>query len=231
MLQYLTMDSSYEHEGNTLGTNNREQLPPRPELEALPEAVRAYVEWLETERRSLQEQARSLAMEAYVDSLTGLWKADIFDEFLQQEWKRLQRADFGAEQPAAFSLLYIDVDDFKQVNDTWGHAIGDRYLERIGQLLAENKRDNDLACRLSGDEFALALPDTDSDGARTVAEKLQVARQQPLQSGGHDIAISFSIGIASHRFGDSPEEVRQRADAALYQAKSVENKGIIAQEK
>lgn len=151
------------------------------------------------------------------DELTGINNRRYLQQMLQMEWKRAVR--FGRQ----LSLIMLDVDYFKQYNDTFGHLQGDQVLKQIGQLLKRNLREVDTVARFGGEEFVLLLPDTDKRGALAVAEKVRV-----ITEGHHFVAdnynatrpVTISAGIST--YPDDVEEMDDlidRADIALYRAK------------
>lgn len=154
--------------------------------------------------------------EASSDPLTGLANRRALDERLQQEWHRAQRSG----QP--FSVLFLDIDHFKRINDRYGHAVGDAVLVRLAGILREEIRGFDLAARYGGEEFVVLLPATEGEAARAVAERIRraIARTPFLLPDGQEIALTVSIGIAS--YSDSVPDVTTlllHADQALYTAK------------
>lgn len=117
-------------------------------------------------------------------------------------------------------LAYFDIDNFKQVNDTWGHAAGDAALEHLTQLLAQHVRETDVIGRLGGDEFAVILARTDETMAETKARALSILiRERPLFVDGLEIPMSISFGAIAFTGEDDPEEALARADRAMYRAK------------
>lgn len=149
------------------------------------------------------------------DGLTGLYNHRAFLDRLEQEFYRAQR--YGTD----LSVLLIDVDGFKQVNDTYGHLVGDEVLKKIAKMLKDNVRTSDFVARYGGDEFAVILPETSSTEALAVAEKLRRnAERQDFKINSKIVKLTLSIGIstlsAEHRsFFDMIEE----ADKAMYKAK------------
>ena len=127
--------------------------------------------------------------------------------------------ELGAPMPV--SLLYFDVDDFKTINDQWGHEIGDLVLVAIADLIRDEFRSQDLSVRLGGDEFAVLLAGVDEVGARRQAERLSERLEEPITVRGHKLRITVSIGIASSvgRQLDVADLLR-RADQHMYQAKA-----------
>jgi diguanylate cyclase (GGDEF)-like protein/PAS domain S-box-containing protein len=162
-----------------------------------------------TREREAEQQLRQLAL---YDPLTGLANRAFFHERLSHAIKL--RHDEGQ----ATGLLYIDLDDFKGINDRWGHDLGDEVLHEIGRRIERSVRPGDTAARLGGDEFAIVLtePVTPED-AVGVAERLLKEIGRPLESGRGPLYTSASVGIA---FGSDDETLLREADTAMYRAKS-----------
>jgi len=164
------------------------------------------------EQRRSSEAALSLSR---FDALTGLYSRSTFESALEQEVLRAGRTGRG------FSLLLLDLDALKPVNDRYGHAAGDRLLAAIGDVMSGGVRATDLAARLGGDEFVVILPETDIAGALLVAEKLRhdIARLT-LPTNGMMVSSSVSIGVVGFPDdGRGAAELLRRADQAMYQAK------------
>lgn len=185
------------------------QLQANQTLEA---RVQARTE--ELERANEQLKAISLT-----DGLTKVANRRRFDEKLHTEWQRARRHSLP------LSLLLLDVDHFKQVNDELGHLVGDDCLISIAELCAgEIQRSGDLLARYGGEEFSVLLPATDEEGAHRVAERLRmVIARTPVYpgDGGAPVNLTVSVGVASMipSEGGEPAELIQRADQALYAAK------------
>ena len=157
-----------------------------------------------------------LAVLAQTDALTGLFNRGYFEEALSREFKRLVR------HPRPLSLLLIDIDHFKQINDRFGHTIGDTVLKKVAAIIKKAMRDTDVAARYGGEEFVAILAETDGTGAQNLAERLrQTVFLNPIDTGGNPVSVSVSIGVASFP-GDarSRQELIELADKALYGAKS-----------
>jgi diguanylate cyclase (GGDEF)-like protein len=150
------------------------------------------------------------------DSLTGIANRRCFDERLQTEIERAER--YGE----ALSLLLIDLDHFKCINDSLGHAGGDQVLRETAVLLRARLRQSDLAARIGGEEFALLLPCQDVHGAEAVAEQLrEVFATHDFATGqGDRLRVTLSAGIAQWRAGQTRDGLLRRADQALYRAKA-----------
>ena len=166
---------------------------------------------------SAQEEARrELHQLAYYDPLTGLMNRALFDDKLVDALHRSQRREDG------FALMFIDLDRFKEVNDTAGHEAGDLLLQEIAARIRARIRASDLACRRSGDEFTVLMePCTEEKLAIQVAEVLIQRLSEPfLLPSGASVAVGASIGIALYpRDGASSSELMANADAAMYAAK------------
>ena len=165
-----------------------------------------------------REQRRSseaaLALSRY-DALTGLYSRATFERALEHEVLRAGRSGRG------FSLLLLDLDALKPVNDRYGHDAGDRLLSAIGDVMRGAVRATDLAARFGGDEFVVILPETDLSGAMLVAEKLrQDIGRLTLPTNGTMVSSSVSIGVVGFPDdGRAAAELLRRADQAMYQAK------------
>ena len=164
-----------------------------------------------TRLRELYETAREAALR---DSLTGLGNHRSFQEAVARMVEGASR--YGT----AFSLVLIDIDEFKRVNDTKGHATGDQLLAEVGDLISSTIRTSDAAFRVGGDEFALLLPHTDASGAIVVARRLLARGLEDRTTGSYRGPISFSAGVtACPEFGTTRVELTAQADAALYRGK------------
>ncbi len=160
----------------------------------------------------LHEEIEKLAM---TDGLTGLLNHRVFQEKLSEEIKRLQRF---SEQT---SLLLIDIDYFKKINDTYGHPVGDLVLKGVSRTIRKTIRDIDVPARYGGEEFAAILPGTNSPGAKKMAERLRKAiMDSPFSADGRTFRVTISVGIAtSPTDARNKEELVEKADQARYYAK------------
>ena len=165
-----------------------------------------------SERIRLEEELRH---QAFHDSLTGLANRALFRDRLEHAVARMERAG------GAVGLLFLDVDDFKAVNDGRGHASGDVLLELVGRRLEGAVRAGDTLARLGGDEFAVLLENGDAEGAEAAAAHILDALRAPFAVGEAEIVIGASIGVVTTSDpGVAPEELLRDADIAMYAAKS-----------
>jgi len=165
-----------------------------------------------TERKRVEERVQYLALH---DALTGLANRVLF-------FDRLNNAIIAARRKGgAFALLYLDLDDFKPINDTYGHEAGDIALRSVAERLRDCVRESDTVARLGGDEFILLVNDAlDEAAAATVAEKVIAALTRPLPIDGCTQRIGASIGIVLYpRHGEDADTLIRHADAAMYGAK------------
>jgi diguanylate cyclase (GGDEF)-like protein len=161
------------------------------------------------------ERARAIRGQMDRDSLTGLLTHAALKESLAREMARARR--YSSE----LSVVMLDVDLFKRVNDTHGHAAGDRVLTSLARLLRQQLRSSDVVGRYGGEEFIVVLPETDSAGAFTVIDRIraQFASVQHMGAANRPFSVTFSAGVATMAPYAAPEDVLGQADAALYGAK------------
>jgi diguanylate cyclase (GGDEF)-like protein len=164
----------------------------------------------------LQIASERAQFAAQHDALTRLPNRHLFEEHM------LRTIALAERNASRIALLYLDLDRFKGINDTLGHAAGDEVLIEVAERLAQVTRRSDLVARVGGDEFLVLATDVSGDRAlSSVAERIQAALAEPFVIGGRDYWIGASIGIAVFpRDGDSPDMLLRHADLALYQAKA-----------
>lgn len=162
-------------------------------------------------RKALEQQLLHLAT---TDPLTGALNRRAFEERAEQELQRARR------QHSPLCLALLDLDHFKQINDRHGHQTGDEVLRRFSALCQQQARRTDLFARYGGEEFIFLLPDTSTDSARHLLERLRLALQAlEIASPAGPIRVSVSIGLASVSANDNLHRLQGEADAALYRAK------------
>ena len=148
---------------------------------------------------------------AYRDPLTGLWNRRYFEERLNEELSRSQRAGLSRR----FSVMVLDLNDFKATNDRHGHLVGDSVLKAVGEFLVTHLRQHDVACRTGGDEFSVLLPDLPAEDSGHLVDRLR--RALDTANAARRIPIALSIGTASWpQAGDTIDGLLTRADEAMY---------------
>ena len=170
----------------------------------------------------LLSQAQAAALQ---DALTGLNNRGAFDSGLKRE------IDLAHRQHVPLSLIVLDIDHFKAVNDTYGHSSGDLALKQLAQSITETMRLSDVAFRYGGEEFTLILSNTNAKSAQLVAERLRkAAASLHCNDGSRTFGFTISLGVAQLEIGENDLALFDRADQALYQAKkSGRNKFITAE--
>lgn len=164
--------------------------------------------------QQIQQQAQEFELQARLDALTGLANRRAFDEALTRECARARRT----AQPLC--LVLLDIDHFKQVNDTFSHSVGDEILKMVARVVCGLCRTNDTVARWGGEEFAILLPDTNIVAAAEICERIRLAVMQiDCSAFSADLRITASMGIASYAGEHHHDKLLSRSDAALYCAK------------
>lgn len=188
-----------------------------PELRRVADEFNSMIARIHVSEATLAEEARE-------DALTGLANRRAFDEALGEAFARMRRLG------ESVLLFMLDIDHFKRVNDTHGHAAGDEVLRTIGRTIASGVREVDKAFRIGGEEFAVLVIGTDVPGAQVVAERLRAAiAARPVATERAAVPVTTSIGIALADSTMQPAQLLEAADAALYAAKSTgRNRVVVA---
>jgi two-component system, cell cycle response regulator len=178
------------------------------EVEADREEIRRFAAELATTNRRLEEVA-------LLDSLTGIPNRRYAMDRIEQEWSAAERSS------RRLACMLIDVDHFKNINDSHGHDVGDLVLQRVSNVLKQTARTQDVICRIGGEEFLVVCPDTDADAAAQCAERMRIAiSSMRLAMGNVMLQITISIGVAAMSAGmRGPEAMIKAADLAVYAAK------------
>lgn len=179
------------------------------------------------EMHKLKQELTDARREAAVDGLTGLYNRRAFDRRLNELIATTDSLDEG------FCLLLLDIDDFKRINDSYGHMVGDKVLAEFARQIGKLTRRSDFLARYGGEEFALLLPGTRITNAFTVAENirstLELVRLRRSGSGETLGAVTVSIGVACHRVDEAAEDLLSRCDKALYRGKRLgRNRTVLA---
>lgn len=201
-------------QGLEMGANDYVSKPINPAI--LQARMATHLRGAEMQRR-LERQNALLAHLAAFDDLTGVYNRRSMTTALEAEVTRCVRYHH------AMAVLLLDLDHFKKVNDTHGHAAGDDVLRGFVQRITPVLRTTDILCRYGGEEFCVIMPETGQASATRAAERIRhVVEEQPFHSGETAIPLTVSIGLAClpRGFSDSPERLVEHADEALYQAKN-----------
>jgi len=178
--------------------------------------------------KQLQQELEKSQQEAQTDVLTSLFNKRGFEKRFELERIRAKQNE------TPFSIIMVDIDHFKKVNDTYGHLVGDSLLRSIANLLKNHLRKNDIASRYGGEEFLILLPETGIAGAAAAAEKIRdtlSTKEWRLKETGKSMGkITVSMGIALYKLNEPEEALIKRADDALYLAKNNGRDQIITQD-
>ena len=171
------------------------------------------VEHLRRENASLRRELSEVRDLAYRDCLTGLLNRRSFEERLREECARVRRS-----ANYCFALILLDLDDFKAINDTYGHTVGDDVLTTVARLLQRCVREVDLTCRVGGDEFAVLLPSTTYSGGHVVERRIRCRLSTALSVSR--VPVGVSMGLSACPPGEpDPSTIIKAADEALYREK------------
>ncbi|MEW8647958.1 MAG: GGDEF domain-containing protein [Candidatus Thiodiazotropha endolucinida] len=156
---------------------------------------------------------RAAIQSAFLDSLTGVKNRSAFDENFSRD------IEFNRRKLSDLSLLVLDIDFFKKINDHYGHAVGDMVLKQIATTVEQTIRSSDALYRYGGEEFVVVLNDTNIAGAQLLAKRIRRNVENLRIKSLKDVRITLSVGVSAMVDQDTPESLFERADSALYQAK------------
>jgi diguanylate cyclase (GGDEF)-like protein len=180
----------------------------------LAEKLRQKQAALELAIAELNEKRKELYHLAFYDPLTHLPNRRLFDKYADEF------LHYAKEANTVFSIMFLDLDGFKEVNDTLGHEAGDLLLKTVSQRLKECVRSNDIVARVAGDEFIILLPGVSHEQATKIAERVIETLQTPIVIGNSPVSVTTSIGISSYPIdGNEVKMLVKKADIAMYQAK------------
>jgi len=174
--------------------------------------VKKIAEALFNMSQKVADTQNALELLSSTDQLTALSNRRKLEECLEQKLKESTRG-------SSFSIIMIDIDRFKTINDTYGHEIGDHVLVHTARLMRESIRTSDMLGRWGGEEFLLILPQTSLEGALVIAEQMRSKIYQ-FTFEHYPQRVTMSFGVATHHAGDTPNSILRRADNALYRAKN-----------
>jgi diguanylate cyclase (GGDEF)-like protein len=207
---------AHEHQAETLSIDRRD------EIGVLARSFNQMQDEIRQQLTALQESRQEMEHLARHDALTGLPNRRAFQERLEHALARSQRSG------ERFALLFIDVDNFKSINDRWGHDGGDAVLKIVAMRLNATTRKVDAVARMGGDEFVVLLDNpTHRDDITTIAEKLLASVRAPILHNGQELQVGFSIGISQYPDdGHTAADLMARADHAMYDAKAAGRNGF-----
>ena len=220
MVSNMTLVTVGMREGLQMGRQSN-MVPHRPKLKGHRSLMARLVHFIETTTQELEESNRQLAHLAQIDRLTGLFNRGETEVTLR---KMLDEAHKYNEP---LSVLMMDVDDFKVINDTYGHAVGDETLKVIAKVLQKNtRRGLDIPGRWGGDEFFVIFAGISSVRGQDIAQRISrlIGEQAVLPDGSR---VTVSVGVVTAASDDTPESLFKRADAALYEAKLIRGKNNV----
>lgn len=206
-----------------MASSNRDaEGGPPPDISTLSAEGRAYVEGLQDEITRLNDRIseqnrkiRDLRRDVIRDSLTGLLNRRGFQRVVERT------LDFVRRYNAPVALIFIDMDAFKRVNDTHGHASGDLVLRHVAKVIRDTLRSSDVIARIGGDEFVALLWKADEANARDTAQRIvEALAGTPAVYEGIEISVSASVGVAMLAADDEVNVVLERADRDMYRAKA-----------
>lgn len=184
--------------------------------------LRDYVKQLSRLNNELKQKEKVIEKLAYYDKLTGVANRALFDKFAENYLSLAKRTG------SMLGLMFVDVNEFKAINDTYGHNTGDKVMTSVAGILTESTRKNDIVCRYGGDEFLILLPDLKTlEGYQRIVERITGVKSRRIVQDGHTISLSLSIGVSFYPVdGESIDELIAKADEFMYAHKHESRLGI-----
>lgn len=177
--------------------------------------------------KKLEDKQKKLIEQAHEDPMTGLYNRRYLNEIGESLLLIAKRAH------ASLSVMILDIDDFKSINDSCGHAVGDSVIKSVSSVVLNSVRKSDICARLGGDEFVVLLPNTPANSAKKIAEKIRkmVEENKVVANGATNINCTISLGVTEVLFADETiDQVIKRADDSLYQAKKLGKNQVVSPE-
>ena len=200
--------------GGTLNKYLESELEKHQQAERKVRDLTRKLREMELEGQQLRAKVHEKQNAASRDSLTGVLNRFGYEERVLEEFARSRRIGFP------LSMVVVDVDRFKNVNDSYGHKAGDLVLQKVVEVISGSIRKTDCLARFGGDEFIILLPDTNAEGAMIVAEKARFGVERcGFHSGGQPVSVTICCGVTEVKDDDTPESAFERADQCMYKAK------------
>ena len=208
------IETGVEKIGGTLNSYLETEVDKHQQSERKVRNLTRKLREMELEGQQLRTKVHEKQTAASRDSLTGILNRFGYEERVTEEFARSRRIGFP------LTMMVVDVDKFKIVNDTYGHKAGDLVLQKVVEEISASIRKTDCLARFGGDEFVLLLPDTNAEGAMVVAEKARAGVEKcGFHSGGQPVNVTICCGITEVKDDDTPETAFERADQGMYKVK------------
>ncbi len=177
--------------------------------------LKKEVEKYHEEIKRLQKELSIAKAEASFDFLTGLVNRSRFERAIEDAIRDFHKKNYP------FSIIFVDIDDFKRINDTYGHLVGDLVLKEVASIFKFYLRANTVVGRIGGEEFCILLPGVEIDDAKKIAERLKkiIENREIKLEDGTTVKVTASFGVTQVKMGDTVKSILERADKALYKAK------------
>ena len=189
------------------------------------------MEQLESENTLLKERIKHLESQLGIDQLTGTNNRGVFESELERPLKiiRGETEEHRAttERLKEVSLIFVDLDHFKQINDTYGHPAGDEVLRKVSAFLMDSVRETDIVARVGGEEFVVLMHGADESVAARDAENFRMKISQMEFEKYPKLQVTASFGVSSSKSSQSPKDLYEKADKALYEAKRAGRNRVI----
>lgn len=208
----LKMNRILHHNGNLILMEFIDMTNQFIQLDQLRASVRKQAELNDR----LKQKEQVIEKLAYYDQLTGVANRALFDKYAGEYLSRAER------NGSMLGLMFVDVNEFKQINDTYGHNTGDKVMTRVAGMLTESMRKDDIVCRYGGDEFLVLMPDVpDQFDYQNVIRRIAENKKKNLIQDGYEIILSLSIGVSLYpRDGRTIDELIVKADERMYKEKN-----------
>lgn len=198
------------------------------------EALKQRIEQLEDENTLLKNRTKHLESQLGIDPLTGTSNRGIFEDELERSFKIIrgetEEHRAAGEQHREVSLIFVDLDHFKQINDTYGHPAGDEVLQKVSAFLMDSVRETDIVARVGGEEFVVLMRGADESVAARDAENFRTEISRMTFDKYPRLQVTASFGVSSSKGSQFAKDLYEKADKALYEAKRAGRNQVIVAE-